>query len=218
MHHRVFLTAFALSTAAVLGGTAPTAMAADSPAKEARIGLIADTTAKCLGMSDKAPLKGIPDLTTFTAKDLARLRVPEYAKCAEAVKNDSDNPVNALIEKLKSSDVLNGLAVSSDDLSPQFGLVEERRSTRSAATFQPSSASRPSSASPTSHFRTSPSCPRRTPSSVPTTSPPAKTTRSPGSSVRFRNSAATTSRTTETARPILNAPHQRLRAGSHAAG
>ncbi|WP_328535104.1 hypothetical protein [Streptomyces sp. NBC_00344] len=124
MHHRVFLTAFALSTAAVLGGTAPTAMAADSPAKEARIGLIADTTAKCLGMSDKAPLKGIPDLTTFTAKDLARLRVPEYAKCAEAVKNDSDNPVNALIEKLKSSDVLNGLAVSSDDLSPQFGLVE----------------------------------------------------------------------------------------------
>ncbi|MFH8606672.1 rodlin [Streptomyces sp. NPDC018029] len=104
MRTRTAVTAFALSAASLLSTAVSTApAAAGERAPDVRIGLIAETTAKCLGMPAKAPLKGIPDLTTFTVGDLARFRSPGMDRCVQAIKDDKNNPVNALIEKLNAA-------------------------------------------------------------------------------------------------------------------
>ncbi|MVO84971.1 hypothetical protein GPA10_09395 [Streptomyces sp. p1417] len=94
-----------LAVGGVLGAVVPVAAAGQAAGRapqvgDVRIGLIAESTAACLGMPKKTPLKGIPDLTTFTVKDLTRFQTKQADECVQKAGKDPANPVNALIKRL----------------------------------------------------------------------------------------------------------------------
>ncbi|MGW0312663.1 rodlin [Streptomyces flavidovirens] len=137
---RARVTALSAAAAGLLAATSPTAVAAPpakavAPVGEVRIGLIAESTARCLGMPDKAPLKGIPGLTTFTINDLTRMRAPGHDKCVKQIIETPANPVNELIKKLLASKTSapapggqtprSAGTERAPEIGPQLGLLQE---------------------------------------------------------------------------------------------